>query len=171
MAESADREGTAAAGHRVRRPMTDAFFHLLWLVFRVLLLAWLGLVIVVYIRQSRMLFFPSPVIGMLPSEAGLQFEDVFFTASDGVRLNGWFVPAPGAGVTILMCHGNGGNISDRVWALKQLHDAGFNAFIFDYRGYGRSTGRPITCRIAGASVMATKFSAMICSSTIRMASW
>ncbi|NLE67132.1 MAG: alpha/beta hydrolase [Lentisphaerae bacterium] len=122
--------------------MSGALIHVFWAAIRIALLSWLGLAIVLFLRQRGMVFHPGPAIGFLPSQAGIPFEDVSFGTRDGEKLNGWFVPAPGAGATVLMCHGNGGNISDRVWALKRLHDAGFNAFIFDYRGYGRSTGRP-----------------------------
>ena len=46
-------------------------------------------------------------------------------------------------MTWLWFHGNAGNIGDRVENLKLLHDeVGVNVFLFDYRGYGRSRGRP-----------------------------
>ncbi|HKY07399.1 MAG TPA: alpha/beta hydrolase, partial [Candidatus Binatia bacterium] len=74
---------------------------------------------------------------------GLEFEDVFFTTSDGVRLNGWFVPHREAPSTLVWFHGNAGNIGNRVENIKLLHDlVKVNIFIFDYRGYGRSLGRP-----------------------------
>ncbi|MGH7830190.1 MAG: alpha/beta hydrolase, partial [Candidatus Binatia bacterium] len=73
---------------------------------------------------------------------GLNFDDVFFTTSDGVKLNGWFVPYPGAKVTLHWSHGNAGNIGHRVENIKLLHEkVKINVFIFDYRGYGRSEGR------------------------------
>ena len=122
--------------------MPDAFLHYGWVVLRILLLAWLGLSILLFFRQSSMVFVPNATIETSPSQLGLLFDDIVFRTRDNETLNGWFVPAPGANVTFLLCHGNGGNISDRVWAVKRLHDAGFNTFVFDYRGYGRSTGNP-----------------------------
>jgi len=57
-------------------------------------------------------------------------------------LHGWFFPLPGKEPTILFCHGNAGNISHRIENVKLLLDYGLQVFIYDYRGYGRSKGRP-----------------------------
>jgi fermentation-respiration switch protein FrsA (DUF1100 family) len=74
------------------------------------------------------------------------FENVFFRTSDGVELHGWFFPAnpdsSRARFVILLCHGNAGNIGHRLELYRALLDAGANVFTFDYRGYGRSQGRP-----------------------------
>jgi fermentation-respiration switch protein FrsA (DUF1100 family) len=91
--------------------------------------------------EEKFIFFPSAEIGRTPLDAGLAFEDVYFTTADGVRLNGWFAPYPGAKTTLLWFHGNAGNISHRVDGMKLLHDrVKANVFIIDYRGYGRSEG-------------------------------
>ena len=87
------------------------------------------------------IFFPEPLISATPKSAGLAFEDVYVATSDGVRINGWHVPAEGATVTLLWFHGNAGNLSDRVHQLRQLHDRlRVNIFMIDYREYGRSDG-------------------------------
>lgn len=92
--------------------------------------------------EDRFIFHPSPEIVQTPSEAGLNFQDHYFTTADGVRLNGWFIPHPAARATLVWFHGNAGNISHRVENIKLLHDGvKINIFIFDYRGYGRSAGR------------------------------
>jgi fermentation-respiration switch protein FrsA (DUF1100 family) len=65
-----------------------------------------------------------------------------FSSQDGVLLNGWFIPVKGARRNVLYCHGNAGNISDRLDKIKIFHELGFNIMIFDYRGYGKSSGRP-----------------------------
>jgi len=70
-------------------------------------------------------------------------EDVYFTSSDNVRLHGWYFHAQGEERgTILVCHGNVENLSTHVKLDLWLIDAGYNLFIFDYRGYGRSEGEP-----------------------------
>lgn len=70
-------------------------------------------------------------------------EDVYFKTPDGVTLHGWFVKAHnGVDGTILVLHGNAENISTHVNSVLWLVDEGFNVFIFDYRGYGRSQGSP-----------------------------
>jgi uncharacterized protein len=91
--------------------------------------------------EEKFIFFPSAEIERTPRDAGLVFEDVYFTAADGVRLNGWLAPYPGAKITLLWFHGNAGNISHRVGGMRLLHDrVKANLFIIDYRGYGRSEG-------------------------------
>ena len=79
------------------------------------------------------------------ADLGRPFEDVYFTASDGVRLNAWFFPAaadsPRAPFAVLICHGNGGNISHRLNLCQALLRTGVSVLVFDYRGYGRSGGK------------------------------
>ena len=79
------------------------------------------------------------------ADVGGPCEDIIFPATDGVRLSGWFFPAPPTAarpnLTMLICHGNGGNISHRVDFCRLLLDIGVSVLIFDYRGYGRSEGR------------------------------
>ncbi|HEY4485181.1 MAG TPA: alpha/beta hydrolase, partial [Nitrospiria bacterium] len=87
------------------------------------------------------IYHPSREIEMTPEAAGLAYEDVYFNASDGVRLNGWYVPANDPKAVMILFHGNAGNISHRVQNLRRLHDElGVSVFIFDYRGYGLSEG-------------------------------
>ena len=74
--------------------------------------------------------------------SGLPLEDVWFWTKDGVRLFGWYLPAPSSEVLLLWCHGNAGNIADRLENLELLYRHGLSTFIFDYRGYGRSAGAP-----------------------------
>src|SRR6266576_6770468 len=93
--------------------------------------------------EEKLIFFPSAEILQTPGNYGLSFEDVYFKTEDGVTLNGWFVAYPGASTTLLWFHGNGGNIGHRSEHLKLLHDKlKIHIFIFDYRGYGKSAGKP-----------------------------
>ena len=97
-------------------------------------------------RQTKLLdrqfiFFPDKELVSTPGDFGLEYEEVFFSASDGVKLHGWFVPGEEE-TTLVWFHGNAGNISHRLENLEMLHRRlGINVFIFDYRGYGRSEGR------------------------------
>lgn len=97
-----------------------------------------------YIRyiERRNIFFPSKQIETTPKDFGLSYEDVNFITKDGIRLNGWFIPGDGLRWTVLFCHGNAGNISHRIDIARLFNKAGINIFLFDYRGYGRSEGRP-----------------------------
>jgi len=93
---------------------------------------------------AALLYSPSRAILETPGHAGLSFDDLEFQTKDGERVHAWWVVArqrPSRG-HVLFCHGNGGNIGDRVLDATLLAGAGFDVLLFDYRGYGRSTGRP-----------------------------
>jgi fermentation-respiration switch protein FrsA (DUF1100 family) len=93
--------------------------------------------------ERAFIYFPSRSVHATPAQWGLRYEEAAFRAADGVRLHGWFVPASGGGPALLWAHGNGGNIADRLGLIRLLHDRlRISLFIFDYRGYGRSEGRP-----------------------------
>jgi uncharacterized protein len=78
-----------------------------------------------------------------PAKIGLAFEDVYFPSTDGITLHGWFLPAQGkAQGTILFLHGNAENISTHIGSVYWLPARGFNVFLPDYRGYGKSQGTP-----------------------------
>ena len=95
-----------------------------------------------YLQQSSMVFFPYTAIDQTPAEWGLAYEDVFLETKDGVRLHGWYIPHHGSQQTLLFFHGNAGNISHRGASVEIFHRLGLNLFIFDYRGYGKSQGKP-----------------------------
>ena len=94
-----------------------------------------------WFERSR-LYYPQRELEADPSAIQLGFKDITFTAADGIRLHGWWIPAEKARGTLLFCHGNAGNISDRLESIRVLNQLGLNVFIFDYRGYGKSSGSP-----------------------------
>ncbi|MDQ1355335.1 MAG: uncharacterized protein QG657_5645 [Acidobacteriota bacterium] len=77
-----------------------------------------------------------------PRRAGLEYREIFFKTKDGVLLNAWFIPAEDPKAIALHCHGNSGNISERLDTIKIYHDMGISLFLYDYRGYGNSGGKP-----------------------------
>lgn len=91
---------------------------------------------------NALAFHPERRITMTPERFGLDYEDLWLTAADGARINAWFVRADEPIGHVLYAHGNGGNIGDRSPVLALLAAAGLDVLTFDYRGYGRSPGRP-----------------------------
>jgi uncharacterized protein len=96
--------------------------------------------------ENSLVYHPGRVMRSTGAELGRPFQDVFFKAGDGVELNGWFYPAngnsPRAGWALLYCHGNAGNISSRLGIYAAILETGVSLLSFDYRGYGRSRGKP-----------------------------
>jgi fermentation-respiration switch protein FrsA (DUF1100 family) len=92
---------------------------------------------------NSLLFFPSRPLAFSPAAVGLVARDVEIPTADGERLHGWWFRARGESLAhVLFCHGNAGNIADRLLHARLLTDARLDVLIFDYRGYGGSTGRP-----------------------------
>jgi uncharacterized protein len=92
---------------------------------------------------NALLYLPSRVIAQTPASAGLAYEDVALKTGDGVALHAWWVRRRAAALGhVLLCHGNAGNIGDRVLHAELLTAVGFDVLLFDYRGYGSSGGRP-----------------------------
>lgn len=111
-------------------------------ILAVLLIAYCGWGFALYIMQPRFLYYPAREVSNTPGELELDFEDAVFKSTDGLLLSGWFIPADGSEFTVLFCHGNGGNMTHRLDSINIFHNLGLNCFIFDYRGYGDSQGKP-----------------------------
>ena len=111
--------------------------------------------------EDRLIYFPSKYpdgfwevenISARPGEFVAKIEDCNFEASDGVRLHGWYctphrkangsVVPVSAGMTLLWFHGNAGNISYRHEMIQAMMQLAVRVFIIDYRGYGKSEGKP-----------------------------
>jgi fermentation-respiration switch protein FrsA (DUF1100 family) len=101
----------------------------------ILLLMWTRLV-------DGMIFQPTPGVDLRPEDVGLTGEDVFLETEDGVRIHGFWLPAPGATRAMLFLHGNAGNASHRLPNAARLVALGANVLLLDYRGYGLSEGEP-----------------------------
>jgi uncharacterized protein len=137
--------GQTGAGMAYLRIM--AWNAMVWPAVRIAVAVYGGLCLLVLFRQDRYVYYPDRVIDLAPDALGMAFEDVVYQTQDGVRITGWWVPAhpddPARPAhTLLFCHGNAGDIGDRVGSIKTFHDMGLNVLIFDYRGYGHSTGKP-----------------------------
>jgi fermentation-respiration switch protein FrsA (DUF1100 family) len=98
---------------------------------------------VIRLLLNSLLYFPSRAIIETPDRAGLDYREVGIRTDDGERLHGWWMRARTDPLGhLLLCHGNAGNVGDRVLHAALLTATGFDVLLFDYRGYGRSSGRP-----------------------------
>lgn len=94
------------------------------------------------VRPEALLFFPSSNVAHTPDEIGWTYELLELPTDDGETIVAWYLPGTGQRGAVIYCHGNGGNIGDRMSTLAGLRQLGMAVLIFDYRGYGESTGRP-----------------------------
>jgi len=93
--------------------------------------------------EYKQIFQPSRKMDATPGQLGRPFEDVFIPVENGERVNAWYFPArKAASPVFLVCHGNAGNISDRLDLAALLLEAGAGVLLVEYRGYGRSDGKP-----------------------------
>jgi fermentation-respiration switch protein FrsA (DUF1100 family) len=92
--------------------------------------------------EDFFVFFPQKNFDFSPEDFRLTYKEVCFSAEDGETLHGWYFPQPQGGPVVLYCHGNAGNISHRLDQISRLLGKNLQVLIFDYRGYGKSTGRP-----------------------------
>jgi len=95
-----------------------------------------------FIFQSNYVYYPERIVSSDPSYIGLTFENISFETNDGLTLSGWFIPKEDSRGVLLFCHGNAGNIGHRLDSIQLFHELGLEIFIFDYRGYGNSEGKP-----------------------------
>jgi pimeloyl-ACP methyl ester carboxylesterase len=97
---------------------------------------------------------PRPDEPSSPTEYGLPFTEVLFPSRDGLTLHGWLIPAEavttyseessdwaaGSKGTIVFGHGRFGSKDPDLKYVPWLREAGYNCFLFDFRGHGRSEG-------------------------------
>jgi len=101
------------------------------------------LVIVLTGCVERMFFYPDTVTYSTPAQLNIRVEDVFVVSDDRARLHGWFLPATGvAKGTVVHLHGNAANVSNHLPLVSWMPGRGYNVLMIDYRGFGRSEGKP-----------------------------
>jgi fermentation-respiration switch protein FrsA (DUF1100 family) len=134
MLMSSRGQGQAGFGRRLAR---------IWRIAGLVLVPYLIVLLLLMIFEESFIFFPYKYDGSeYWQPPGLTYEDVFFEADDGTKLHGWYCPHESPRAVVLFAHGNAGNITHRADVVRRLQRLGLSVFLFDYRGYGRSEGRP-----------------------------
>jgi len=103
---------------------------------------------------------PDPLHTWNPADYGLAPERVteeWFETPDGELLYGWYARAEKPIASALFCHGNTGNLTTSAGVIPYLVEAGFNVLMFDYRGFGKSTGRASFNGVVSDGVTAARF--------------
>ena len=109
------------------------------------ILALVLLRLVVLVLEPRLAFFPQRDLVLTPAAIGLPYVDTTVVTLDGVRVRGWFVPAPAteaAAPVLLVFHGNAESIAHGLDLAARAHGAGFAVLLAEYRGYAGNPGSP-----------------------------
>ena len=120
-------------------------FRMLWIALATIIAVYAAICVYIYAAQDMMFYFPTKSFAVNPDDYDLNFQDVFINVSQNDSIHAWYFPQPrnpDSAKTVLFCHGNGGNISYRLQTAIFLLQRGVNVMMFDYRGYGRSSGSP-----------------------------
>lgn len=99
-----------------------------------------GLVVAVGGLQRMIVFPATKEMVWSPGDEGWTYQNVTVSV-DGCTTHGWYITVPESRGTVLYSHGNGGNISDRMEGIEVWRGLGFDVLIYDYGGYGNSTGK------------------------------
>ncbi|MCC6698661.1 MAG: alpha/beta hydrolase [Candidatus Hydrogenedentes bacterium] len=112
-----------------------------------LVVSLLGFYGVFYFAQTSLVAEGEPgPLAINPKVHGREYEDVAMPVGDETTF-GWYMPVPNARGVVLFCHGNGGNMTIHYPATKVQQTMGFSTMMFDYGGFGLSTGQPTEARV------------------------
>ena len=111
-------------------------------IFLALFAVYLLVCLAAYVLQRRLMFYPGPVPVSTPADVGLAFDDLRLATKDGESIHAWRVRAADPRGAVVLCHGNAGNIEGRLDPARAFVAMGFDVLLFDYRGYGGSSGTP-----------------------------
>jgi fermentation-respiration switch protein FrsA (DUF1100 family) len=120
------------------------------LLVAVVVLAAAGTCVVAWRATDKLLYPPREAITATPGDKDLRYEAVSFLSPDGLRLKGWYVPAPCPAAAcppapgLVVSHGRGSNRQAFLDRLPMFNQAGFAVLAFDYRGSGESEGAYVT---------------------------
>lgn len=106
---------------------------------------YVALLAVLFVFQPRLVFLPhigGRELAATPADIGLEYREIWLNTDDGERLHAWWVPHPEPVAVLHFSHGNAGNISHRLDSLRIFHGLGLSVLMYDYRGYGQSSGSP-----------------------------
>jgi fermentation-respiration switch protein FrsA (DUF1100 family) len=106
--------------------------------------AYLAILVYLMLAETKLVYPGSkyPNGNWQPTE--FVFEEVEFQASDGTPLAGWYLPKTDSAETVLLCHGNAENAAQASAYMGRALGNALKAsvFVYDYRGFGRSGGKP-----------------------------
>ncbi len=137
---SSESRDTAPPGKRGLKPV-------IWSIVRVLLLIYAGFGVVLYFTQTMLIFPGGRSVHTTPAAYNWEYDEIEVEPAPDETSHGWYVYADDSRGVVLFSTGNAGTIADRMVSIGQFRDLGFDVCIYDYGGYGKSSGRPSEKRL------------------------
>jgi fermentation-respiration switch protein FrsA (DUF1100 family) len=103
--------------------------------------------LVLYFNKNNLIYYPKKGIELSPASIGWEFYDLYLVSTNGKKINAWYLPSSTERETILLLHGNGGNMTEMMGRVIGYHKLGFGIMTLDYQGYGNSEGSPAEARL------------------------
>jgi pimeloyl-ACP methyl ester carboxylesterase len=118
-----------------RRRLRGSIFIMMTIYF-----AMLGILLTL---EKKLVYHPASAGEYWSPPPGLKFEDLTLKSSTGDSIHAWWCFDPKATFTILFSHGNAGNLSGHSWIISEMRRwFPCNVMVYDYPGFGKSTGTP-----------------------------
>jgi fermentation-respiration switch protein FrsA (DUF1100 family) len=106
------------------------------------ILAMLVLTLLLWVYKDKLIYYPRKGVELSPASIGWEFHDLYLTSSGGNKINAWYLPLSEGRETVLLLHGNGGNLTEMMGRVISYHKLGFGVMAIDYQGFGNSQGTP-----------------------------
>jgi fermentation-respiration switch protein FrsA (DUF1100 family) len=103
---------------------------------------YLAVCLLAFSLQRRLTYFPIPWTPSEADRANPGYEEVSVRTADGEELHAWLNRVEDSPWTVIIFHGNAGNLMYHEAPLGLFRALGLQAILFDYRGYGLSSGSP-----------------------------
>ena len=105
-------------------------------------LAYFIIILFVYFYQRNLLYHPSEN-NYLNDKITFNYEEIFIETDKKIKLKSWFIKKDlDKFKTILIFHGNAGNLFNRVYKLNELNKLDVNILLISWRGFSGNKGKP-----------------------------
>jgi uncharacterized protein len=114
----------------------------LFLAISSIFLAYIAIILFIYFYQRSLLYHPSEN-NYLNDKITFNYEEIFIETDKNIKLKSWFIKKDlNKFKTILIFHGNAGNLFNRVYKLNELNKLDVNILLISWRGFSGNNGKP-----------------------------
>lgn len=136
---------TEEGSNASKRSIGSLLKNILWRSFRIVAIAYISVVLIMSFFETQLVYPAPPVEQGNWNPFGSDHEEAWFSAEDkpDLKVHGWYFDQPNADHVVLYCHGNANHVADLFLLTQKLRvELNASVLVFDYRGYGKSVGKP-----------------------------